>query len=87
MGILFFLIFGLAIGLIARALMPGTQKMGLVMTTILGVAGSFTGGLLSSLITHHHVMDFNTAGVIGSVIGALVLLFAAGALFNRRSLA
>ncbi len=87
MGILFFLIFGLAIGLIARALMPGPQKMGLVMTTILGVAGSFTGGLLSSLITNHHVMDFNTAGVIGSVIGALVLLFAASALFNRRSFA
>jgi len=87
MGILFFLVFGLVVGLVARALMPGDQKMGIVMTTVLGVAGSFIGGFLSSLVTSHRVTDFHTAGVIGSVIGALVLLFAGGAFFNRRSLA
>lgn len=87
MGILFFLIFGLVVGFIARALMPGEQKMGVVMTALLGVAGSFIGGFLSSLITSQRVTDFNTSGVIGSIIGALVLLFAGGAFFNRRSLA
>jgi uncharacterized membrane protein YeaQ/YmgE (transglycosylase-associated protein family) len=87
MGILFFLVFGFVVGLLARALMPGEQKMGIVMTTILGVVGSFIGGFLSSLVTSHRVTDFHTAGVIGSVIGALVLLFAAGGLFRRRSFA
>ncbi len=84
MGILFFLVFGFIVGLLARAIMPGDQKMGLLMTTILGVTGSFIGGFLSSLFTSHRVTDFHTSGVIGSVIGALVLLFVAGGLFNRR---
>ena len=87
MGLLFFLFFGFIVGLIARAIMPGDQKMGILMTTTLGVVGSFIGGFLSSLVTDHRVTDFHTAGVIGSVIGALVLLFGAGALFNRRSFA
>lgn len=84
MGILFFLLFGLVVGLIARAIMPGEQKMGWVMTMILGVIGSFVGGFLSALFTDRRVTDFNTAGVIGSVIGALVVLFIAGGLFTRR---
>jgi uncharacterized membrane protein YeaQ/YmgE (transglycosylase-associated protein family) len=88
MGILFFIVFGFIVGLVARAIMPGDQKMGLMMTTLLGVAGSFIGGFLSSLFTSHRVTDFHTAGVIGSVIGALVLLFVGGGLFRgRRALA
>lgn len=84
MGILFFILFGFIVGLLARAIMPGEQKMGLLMTTVLGVTGSFIGGFLSSLFTSHRVTDFHTAGIIGSVIGALVLLFVAGGLLNRR---
>lgn len=83
MGIIMFLVFGLVIGLIARALMPGDQKMGLLMTTGLGVVGSFVGGFLVSLVTNHRVTDFHTAGIIGSIIGALVVLFAASALMTR----
>jgi uncharacterized membrane protein YeaQ/YmgE (transglycosylase-associated protein family) len=87
MGILFFLVFGFVVGLLARAIMPGEQRMGILMTTVLGVTGSFIGGFLSSLFTNHRVTDFHTAGVIGSVIGALVVLFAAGGLLRRRALA
>ncbi|HLM74186.1 MAG TPA: GlsB/YeaQ/YmgE family stress response membrane protein [Polyangiaceae bacterium] len=87
MGILFFIVFGFIVGLLARALMPGEQKMGLIMTTILGVAGSFIGGFLTSLFTSHRVTDLHTAGIIGSVIGALVLLFVAGGLFRSRAMA
>jgi len=75
MSILFFVIFGLVVGLIARALMPGEQKMGLLMTTLLGIVGSFVGGFLVSLVTDRRVTDFNTAGVVGSVIGAMAVLF------------
>lgn len=85
MGLILFIVFGLVIGLIARAVMPGKQKMGLVMTILLGIAGSFMGGFLVSLVTSNRVTDFNTAGFFGSIVGAIVLLFAAGALIGRRT--
>ena len=84
MAILLFVIFGLIVGLLARALMPGRQRMGLGMTALLGVAGSFVGGFLVSLITHNRVTDLNTAGLLGSVLGALLLLLLVGS--QRRSL-
>ncbi len=84
MGLLFFLIFGLLIGLVARTLMPGDQKMGWVSTALLGVAGSFVGGFVASFFTPYRVTEFHTAGVIGSVIGAMLVLFVAGGLFTRR---
>lgn len=85
MSLLLFIAFGFVIGLVARALMPGDQGMGLVMTTGLGIAGSFAGGFLSSLWTGHRVTEFHTAGVIGSIVGALVVLFVAGTLMRRRA--
>ena len=85
MGIVLFLVFGLVVGLIARAIMPGRQSMGLLMTMVLGVIGSFVGGFLASLITDTRVMDFNTSGLIGSVIGALVTLFVAGGVLKNRA--
>ena len=84
MAILLFLLFGLIVGLLARALMPGRQRMGLMMTALLGVAGSFIGGFLTSLVTDHRVTDLNTAGMLGSVLGALLLLLLVGG--QRRSL-
>ena len=51
MGLVLFLVFGLIVGFLARAIMPGTQKMGLIATMILGVVGSFVGGFLVSLVT------------------------------------
>jgi uncharacterized membrane protein YeaQ/YmgE (transglycosylase-associated protein family) len=85
MGIITFLIFGLVVGLLARALMPGRQSMGLLMTIVLGVAGSFLGGFLVSLVTDHRVTDLHTAGFIGSIIGAIVLLMIGGGLTRRRA--
>jgi len=85
MGIVLFILFGFVIGLLARAIMPGDQKMGIVMTTGLGVVGSFIGGFLTSLVTDNRVTDFNTAGIIGSIIGALLLLFIGGMVMRRRS--
>ena len=86
MSIILFVVFGLVIGVLARAIMPGRQKMSLVMTAILGVVGSFLGGFLTSLVTDHRVTDFHTAGVIGSIVGALVVLMIAGFATRRRAL-
>jgi uncharacterized membrane protein YeaQ/YmgE (transglycosylase-associated protein family) len=86
MAIILFIVFGLVVGLLARALMPGRQSMGWAMTAILGVVGSFVGGFLVSLVTDHRVTDFHTAGVIGSVIGSLVVLFVVGRTSSRRAI-
>ena len=69
-----FLIFGLIIGLIARALMPGRQSIGIVLTALLGMAGSLLGGFLGILLFGGRPGVPVTAGWIGSILGALLLL-------------
>ena len=85
MGIVLFLVFGLIVGFLARAVMPGTQKMSVIATLALGIAGSFIGGFLVALITDSRVTDLNTAGIFGSVIGALVLLLLIGKFSGSRA--
>jgi uncharacterized membrane protein YeaQ/YmgE (transglycosylase-associated protein family) len=74
MGLLLFVLFGLIVGFLARAIMPGRQSMGLIMTSILGMVGSLLGGFLASLISHNDVNRIHSAGLIGSIIGALIVL-------------
>lgn len=75
MSLIAIIVVGLLAGLIARALMPGTQSMGLLMTTGLGIAGSFVGGLVGSLFyTHGSLMEFHPSGLVFSVIGSMVVL-------------
>jgi uncharacterized membrane protein YeaQ/YmgE (transglycosylase-associated protein family) len=78
MGLLAFILFGLVIGLIARALMPGRQSMGLVATALLGMAGSFVGGLIGSIIYGGRMFELHSAGIIGSLLGALLVMFLVG---------
>lgn len=85
MSILLFILFGLIVGLIARALLPGRQRVGIVATILLGIAGSFAGGFLVALFTDNKVTDLNTAGIIGSVLGAMLLLVVAGGLFTSKA--
>jgi uncharacterized membrane protein YeaQ/YmgE (transglycosylase-associated protein family) len=79
MGILLFILFGLSIGLIARALLPGRQSMGVVMTAVLGMVGSLVGGLLANLLAGRSLFDLNSAGFVGSLICAVGLLAFVGA--------
>ena len=83
-SILTFIILGLVAGLIARAIMPGRQSMGLVPTALIGMAGSFLGGLFASLISKEPLMRLHSSGIIGSVIGALVVLAAVTYAGRRR---
>lgn len=69
------IILGLVAGLIARAVMPGRQPMGLIATTLLGIGGSFVGGFLASLLMGGSWRVLQPSGYIGSIIGAIVLLW------------
>ena len=74
--IIVLLIVGFIVGAIARLLMPGRDPLGILGTILLGVAGSFMGGFLQNLVEFHSlsVTSFHRVGLIGSIIGAWVLL-------------
>jgi len=70
------LVIGLIAGFLARAIVPGRQSLSIGMTILLGVIGSFVGGFLGFLIFQRDPMDgfFQPAGIIGSIIGAIIVL-------------
>jgi uncharacterized membrane protein YeaQ/YmgE (transglycosylase-associated protein family) len=69
------LITGIIVGAIARLLMPGQDRMGCLMTALLGIAGSFVGGFIGTLVwggpTRYHL---RTSGFLMSIVGSMVLL-------------
>jgi len=74
--ILYLILVGLVAGFIARALVPGRDPMSVTGTILLGIVGSFIGGFLGYVLTHHDAQDgaFQASGIIGSIIGAIVAL-------------
>ena len=82
MGLIVTIIVGFIVGLIARAIMPGNQSMGLIMTTILGIVGallaSYDGAVLGLYPAGSPV------GWIASIIGAIIVLFLYGLVTKRR---
>jgi uncharacterized membrane protein YeaQ/YmgE (transglycosylase-associated protein family) len=83
MGIIVFLIVGLIAGFIARALVPGPDPMGWLGTMILGIVGSFVGGTLAALVFAGN-LDLSPSGLIGSIIGAIIVLLIWRAMGGRR---
>lgn len=77
MGIIAFIVIGLVAGLIARAVVPGRQNMGLVSTALLGMVGSVLGGLVGSLI-HGRGLSLEPTGLLFSILGAVVVLLLVG---------
>ncbi|HLE60699.1 MAG TPA: GlsB/YeaQ/YmgE family stress response membrane protein [Thermoanaerobaculaceae bacterium] len=74
--IIWYLITGFIVGLIARAIIPGADTMGIVMTTLLGIVGSLVGGVIGGLVSKpKEGAKFHPAGLILSVIGAIIVLF------------
>jgi uncharacterized membrane protein YeaQ/YmgE (transglycosylase-associated protein family) len=78
MHFIWMLIIGLIAGAIAKAIMPGRDPGGIIVTILLGIAGSFIGGMLFGGAD-------NQVGLIGSVVGALILLFLYRLIIGRRS--
>jgi uncharacterized membrane protein YeaQ/YmgE (transglycosylase-associated protein family) len=83
MGLCGWIVFGFLAGLVARAIMPGRQHMGLIATTLLGVGGAFAGGLVMDLIRGGPMFRLEPTGFIGAVLGALLLLLIGGVLARR----
>lgn len=72
-----FIVAGLIIGLLARLLLPGRQKIGLLWTLVLGVVGSVIGGVIANLIGTGDIWELNVIGFIVAVLAAVTLLAAA----------
>ena len=76
MSIIGTILLGLVVGLLARALLPGDQKMGWILTCVLGVAGSLAASFLGQAMGWYAPGE--PAGWIASVVTAIVLLFVVG---------
>jgi uncharacterized membrane protein YeaQ/YmgE (transglycosylase-associated protein family) len=84
LGLILFLLIGLLAGFIARALVPGPQPMGWLGTMVLGVIGSFVGGTLAALL-FGGTLELSASGLIGSIIGAIIVLVVWRAMGGRTS--
>ncbi|WP_007512844.1 GlsB/YeaQ/YmgE family stress response membrane protein [Pseudofrankia saprophytica] len=86
--IIFWLLLGLVAGAVARFVVPGRDPMGVVGTIVLGVVGSFLGGFLGYLIFGKDLSEgaLQPSGVVGSIIGAIVVLLVYRAASHRRVL-
>ena len=82
MNIIGWILFGLVVGAIAKFLMPGRDPGGWIVTILLGIAGSFVGGFLAHTLMGNNASQ--TAGWIGSIIGAMLLLFIYRMIVGRR---
>ena len=80
-------VIGIIAGFIARLLVPGPDPMGFVATMVLGIIGSFVGGFLGALLFGKDLDTegwFQASGIIGSIIGAVVVLLLYRAVTHRR---
>jgi uncharacterized membrane protein YeaQ/YmgE (transglycosylase-associated protein family) len=85
MGILTTILVGFVVGLIARAVKPGNDRMGIIMTTLLGIAGAVIGGFVGRAMGFYGERE--TAGFFMSFLGAVILLWIYRLAIGRRSVA
>ncbi len=85
MGIIAFLILGLLAGLIARAIFPGRQPGGIIVTMIVGVVGALLGGFLAAWLFGADPMDefFDVSTWITAIVGSLVVLLVYNLIVGR----
>ncbi|MFI4940406.1 MAG: GlsB/YeaQ/YmgE family stress response membrane protein [Burkholderiales bacterium] len=77
MHYLWMFIVGIVVGAVARFIMPGAENMGILLTGVVGIVGSFVGGLIGRLFSKPADGAFvHPAGLIMSIVGALIVLYA-----------
>ena len=76
MGIIAFIILGLLAGLIAKAIMPGSDPGGYIVTAAIGIVGALLGGFLAGVLFNAHPLDefFDISTWLTAIIGSIVLL-------------
>ena len=83
MGILWWLLFGLIVGVVAKWIVPGEAPGGIISDIIVGVLGAFIGGWIFSFFGHHGITGFNLASMVCALVGAVVLLWLLRAIRGR----
>jgi uncharacterized membrane protein YeaQ/YmgE (transglycosylase-associated protein family) len=85
-SIIAWIVLGLLAGMIAKAIMPGGERAGLILTTLLGVAGALVGGFLATALGLGDPIDefFDLSTWIAAVVGALIILWLWNAISGRR---
>ena len=86
MGIIGWILLGLLAGVIAKAILPGDDPGGIIITTLLGIAGALIGGLITKALGFGDPIDefFDLSTWLGAIIGSIVLLLIYRALFGAR---
>ena len=86
MGIIAFIILGLLAGLIAKALMPGDDPGGVIVTTIIGIVGALLGGFIAGALFDADPLDefFDISTWLTAIVGAIVLLVIYRLVVDRR---
>jgi uncharacterized membrane protein YeaQ/YmgE (transglycosylase-associated protein family) len=78
MGIIAWIVLGLAAGLLANMLIPGRRQQGLILTCLIGIVGALLGGWLATKLFHIHTLHgfFNASTWLTAIAGAAILLLA-----------
>jgi uncharacterized membrane protein YeaQ/YmgE (transglycosylase-associated protein family) len=86
MGIIAFIILGLLAGAIAKALLPGDDPGGIIVTMLIGVAGALIGGFLAGVLFDADPMDefFDISTWITAIVGSIILLLIYRMVVGRR---
>jgi uncharacterized membrane protein YeaQ/YmgE (transglycosylase-associated protein family) len=69
-----FIVFGLVVGIAARLLVPGRQKLTILMTILLGVVGSVIGGLVANALGTGDILELNFVGAVVAILASVVLI-------------
>ena len=86
MGIIGWIVLGFLAGLIAKAIMPGGERAGIILTTVLGVGGALLGGFIATALGLGDPIDefFDLSTWVAAVVGALIILYLWNAIRARR---
>jgi uncharacterized membrane protein YeaQ/YmgE (transglycosylase-associated protein family) len=84
MGFISWIVMGLIVGLVAKFVMPGKDPGGVVVTTLLGIAGAFVGGAIGSSLGFGSVTGFDLRSLLIAVGGAVLLLIVYRAVKRRQ---
>ncbi|QFG22724.1 GlsB/YeaQ/YmgE family stress response membrane protein [Actinomadura sp. WMMB 499] len=69
-----FIVAGLIIGALARLIMPGKQRIGILMTLLLGLVGSVIGGTIANMLGTGSIWELNVLGFVVAVVAAVLLI-------------